>query len=115
MIFKIIFEILLLFFHSANSVQFLKGHEENILAFRNRNIELNAEANSWFKMCRLKKYGVQICQVILEEIYPYSATTSCSQNNNLLKYGGNGRACQFTVSNLQHQGNKKILICFSST
>jgi hypothetical protein len=115
--FAIIFETLLMVFHSANSFQIVNGNEEDILAFGDTSVNLNAKANNWFQTCRLMKDGHEICQVTLSTWSPYSATVTCASNYMQVKYTGSVQnyVCKFEVSNLRKIGNNQgFLHCTSA-
>jgi hypothetical protein len=112
--FAIIFETLLMLFHSANSFKIGNGNEEYIWAFGGPSVTLNAKADDWFQTCTLIKDGHEICQVTLSTQIPYSPQIICTLNYSHVKYIGSGRKyfCKFEVPNLQENGNNhQILHC----
>ncbi len=108
MIFTIIFEILLMLFHSTNSFQIVNGNDEDILTFRGYSVSLNAKADGWYKICRLMKNGVQFCEMTVG----YTSTTQtnpCETDGTKITYKREGYynyVCEFAVSTLQENGNK---------
>jgi hypothetical protein len=114
--FTIIFETLLMLFHSANSFHFLNGNEEYIPAVTGGSVAISAQASNWFLNCNLKKDGHEICQVTLSTWLPYTATINCASNYMNLKYKGSGRyyVCKFEVPNLQENGNQNKFLLYLS-
>ncbi len=115
--FAIIFETLLMLFHSSNSFQIVNGNAEYIPALRGGSVNISAKANNWFRYCSLKKDGHEICQVILSTWMPYSSTMTCVSNYMQVKYIGSGQNyfCKFEVPNLQKNGNNhRFLHCTSA-
>jgi hypothetical protein len=110
MVFTIVFEILVVFFHSANSFQILNGYVEDIPAFRDGSVTIYAKVDSDFWSCQLKQNGAQICQMTWEAISwkSYFEKMSCSSKFNDATYAGNKSFCdcKFVVPNLQENGNK---------
>ncbi len=114
MIFAIIFEILLMIFHSTNSFQIVNGNDEDILTFRGHSVRLNAKADGWYKNCRLMKNGVQLCEITLHGVST-TQTNPCKTNGIYVTYKKEGYSkgyyyyyyvCEFAVSTLQENGNK---------
>jgi hypothetical protein len=108
MIFAIIFEILHMLSHSANSFQILNGYDEDILAFSGHSVRLNAKADDWYRVCRLMKKGVQLCEMTLHRTSG-TQTIPCETNGITVTYEKEGyykSVCEFAVSTLQENGNK---------
>ncbi len=108
MIFTIIFEILLMLFHSTNSFQIVNGNDEDFLTFRGHSVYLNAKADDWYKICKLMKNGVQLCEITLHRA-SMKQTIPCETNGIDVTYKKDENynfVCEFAVSTLQKNGNK---------
>ena len=108
MIFAIIFEILLMLFHSTNSFQIVNGNDEDFLAFRGHSVYLNAKADDWYKICRLMKNVAQLCEITLHGAST-AQTIPCETSGINVTYKKDGYykyVCEFAVSTLQENGNK---------
>ncbi len=111
MIFAIIFEILLMLFHSTNSFQIVNGNDEDFLAFRGHSVYLNAKADGWYQICRLMKNEVQLCKMTLRGT-SMTQTNLCETIGIKVTYKKEGTyyyyryVCEFAVSTLQENGNK---------
>ncbi len=115
--FAIIFESLLLLFHSSNSFQIVNGNEEYIPTVTGGSVTINANADYWFQTCRLMKNGHEICQVTLSTWIPYSSKMTCASNYMDVIYNGSGSSfiCKFEVPNLQNSGNNHGSLHCTST
>ncbi len=115
--FAIIFETLLMLFHSANSFQIVNGNKEYIAAVTGGSVTISAKADYWFRTCRLKKDGHEICQVTLSKQSPYSPEMTCAPNYMNVTYMGSGELyfCIFEVPNLQENGNNQNFFNCTST
>jgi hypothetical protein len=117
MIFTLIFEILLLIFHSANSFQFLNGNDENIPVVRDGSVAIFAKTDTRFKSCSLKKNETQICKVTCEwSKISYSLRMTYTPNYSHVTFTGDMSYydCKFLVPNLQENGNKNQYVLFLS-